>query len=145
MSGDHDPCHSVIVLRQADTTTIIWPCLTSIFTTSTILTADGSRITEVCLEAAGLVSDPLNSVVKKIATRYISNSMFQCCRLIYSTSSLPVSLLCKVVSLFKSIKINDWHQLSIGGAPVVVRIMLQHSWLAVGSFLSQEPVRGFIW
>ena len=34
----------------------------------TILTADCSRITEVCLEAAGLVSDPLNSVVNKIAT-----------------------------------------------------------------------------
>ena len=63
MSGDHDQCHSVIVLRQADR------LYTLTFTTSAILlTADCNRITEVCLEAAGLVSDPLNSVVNKIAT-----------------------------------------------------------------------------
>ena len=35
---------------------------------SAILTGRLQSNTEVCLEAADLVSDPLNSVVKKIAT-----------------------------------------------------------------------------
>lgn len=64
---------------------------------TTILTANCSRTIEVRLEAVeGLASDPLNSVVNKMATWYISNSMFQCCRLIYYTSCLPVLLLCIV-------------------------------------------------